>query len=328
MKVRNEEHKVVVMGNTSMDIFVDAGAMLFSRNEDGGLEVPFGSKLLARHIGVHAGGGGSNVAAALSRLGLPVSLISKLGSGHNSQQILDSLSSEGVELGLMVREEGECDYAVVLDAEGEERILLTYKQRNDNLDFSELDVTNLEANWLYLCTMVGRSLQTQVKVAEGVKETGAGIMYNPSSYLLRERPEQLDELISLADILCLNKEEGEILTGRDEVERIGDKIHDMGPKAAVITQGGEGAYCFAEGKGHHIRPHEVEVAEVTGAGDAFGAAFLAGYMRHGDIRKALEAGVTESEAVIQETGARNGLLDIEELERRIRERPHEIEGIR
>jgi sugar/nucleoside kinase (ribokinase family) len=52
----------------------------------------------------------------------------------------------------------------------------------------------------------------------------------------------------------------------------------------------------------------VWVVDTTGAGDAFGSGFLTEYARSGDFRQALVYGSANSTAVVQEVGAKVGLL--------------------
>ena len=52
--------------------------------------------------------------------------------------------------------------------------------------------------------------------------------------------------------------------------------------------------------------------ERTGAGDAFGSAFLAGYMEKEDIAHAIQLGTANSTGVLQEVGATRGLLKKDE----------------
>jgi len=59
--------------------------------------------------------------------------------------------------------------------------------------------------------------------------------------------------------------------------------------------------------------------DATGAGDAFGSAFVGGYiLNNGDLEIALKFGIINSGSVISKYGAENGILGRKEIERRIK----------
>jgi len=59
--------------------------------------------------------------------------------------------------------------------------------------------------------------------------------------------------------------------------------------------------------------------DATGAGDAFGSAFVGGYiLNNGDLEIALKFGIINSGSVISKYGAENGILRRKEIERRIK----------
>ena len=62
-----------------------------------------------------------------------------------------------------------------------------------------------------------------------------------------------------------------------------------------------------------------EQVDATGAGDAFGSAFVGGYiLNNGDLEIALKFGIINSGSVISKYGAENGILGRKEIERRIK----------
>ena len=71
---------------------------------------------------VHAGGGNAaNTATALSRLGVPVSLITKVGKDATGEILLRELEDEGVDVSRVVQVDGmqnACSYVIVAEEEG------------------------------------------------------------------------------------------------------------------------------------------------------------------------------------------------------------------
>ena len=80
---------------------------------------------------------------------------------------------------------------------------------------------------------------------------------------------------------------------------------------AIMTKGGEGVFA-SDGKYlYSAKPNpERNIVDTTGAGDSFASGFLSDFIRYnGDIEKALQFGMANSEANLKEVGAKTGLLD-------------------
>ena len=88
-----------------------------------------------------------------------------------------------------------------------------------------------------------------------------------------------------------------------------DSLAKLGPKIIVITNKDKLVSCFAENKRYFLKPHRnIKVVERTGAGDAFASGFVAGQILGWSIKKSLELGLRESEAVLAHFGAKNNLI--------------------
>ena len=78
-----------------------------------------------------------------------------------------------------------------------------------------------------------------------------------------------------------------------------------------MTKGGEGV-VVSDGKYlYSALPNpDRKIVDTTGAGDSFAAGFLSDYIRYnGDIEKAIQLGLANSEANLSEIGAKTGLLE-------------------
>jgi fructoselysine 6-kinase len=72
----------------------------------------------------------------------------------------------------------------------------------------------------------------------------------------------------------------------------------------VVTRGAEGSTALVNGQ--QFDQPAIQVAttvDTTGCGDAFQAAFTVFYLRHGDIRLALQQGARQAAQVLQHYGA-------------------------
>lgn len=321
---------VITVGSGTVDVFMETGSKLFTKEsvkkEHGGVVVPFGSKIVVDDLRFDVGGGGTNTAVTLKKLGLNVAWLGKVGNDRDSKTILNLMKKEKVNTKLVCKDSQKAGFSVILDAEGHDRTILAYKGSNNNLAFDEIKLKKLKTKWFYFSSMMEESYKTLEKLAEYAKDKGIMIAFNPSSYLVKKGKDFLSPLISKVDILVFNKEEAEILVGADTVVKMLRKVHDLGPRIVVITDGGNGAYCYDGKLVYRVHVHDVNVVEATGAGDSFAASFLAGIIIKKDIKTALKWGVANAESVIQYYGAKNKLLTYSEMMDALKKNPIDVKA--
>jgi ribokinase len=297
---------VVSFGSAVMDVFVGTDVS----EKKNFISYPVGGKILIKDLKFDVGGGGTNTGVAFSRLGLKTGCICEFGRDENGRRILELLKKEKVKfLGKVV--EGELTgYSVILDSKGGDRTILTYKGANDEVSLS--DIRRFRAKWLYFSSLMGKSFETQKKLAEIMKKRGTKIAFNPSSYQIKNM--NLKPLLKLTDVLVLNKEEAEMLVkseskGEKEGKDLLKELYNLTGGIVVITDKDKLISCYDGFKKYFLVPHKnVKVVERTGAGDAFASGFVAGQIVGKSIQESLELGLKESESVIRYFGAKNNLI--------------------
>jgi ribokinase len=295
---------VVSFGSAVMDVFVGTDVS----EKKGFMNYPVGGKILIKDLKFDVGGGGTNTGVAFSRLGLKTGCICEFGEDENGRKILGLLKKEKVKfLGKSV--EGELTgYSVILDSKGGDRTILTYKGANDEVSLS--DIKKFKAKWIYFSSLMGKSFETQKKLAEMMKnKNGAKIAFNPSSYQIKNM--NLKPLLKITNVLILNKEEAEILLrseGKGEKDTL-KGLHSLTGGIVVITDKDKLISCYDGKEKYFLFPHKnIKVVERTGAGDAFASGFVAGRIVGKGISECLELGLRESESVIKYFGAKNNLI--------------------
>ena len=295
---------IVSFGSAVMDVFVGTDVA----EKKGFMNYPVGGKILINNLKFDVGGGGTNTAVAFARLGLKTGCICEFGKDENGRRILELLKKEKVKfLGKSV--EGELTgYSVILDSKGGDRTILTYKGANDEVSLS--DITKFKAKWIYFSSLMGKSFETQKKLAEIMKnKRGTKIAYNPSSYQIKNM--NLKSLLKITDVLVLNKEEAEMLlekNGKKEKDAL-KGLHELTGGIVIITDKDKLISCYDGKKKYFLIPHKnIKVVERTGAGDAFASGFVAGMIVGRGIKECLKIGLRESESVIRYFGAKNNLV--------------------
>jgi len=108
------------------------------------------------------------------------------------------------------------------------------------------------------------------------------VLMDTMNFWLNNTLEDLIQTIGLVDVLCINDEEAQQLSGKHSLVKAAEKIQAMGPKYLIIKKGAHGALLFGEGKIFHAPALPLEfVFDPTGAGDTFAGGFI-GYLSKTD----------------------------------------------
>lgn len=320
-------YNIITIGSATIDVFVDTEDGLFRpcKGCKGHVKVPFGSKILIKKLNFFTGGGGTNTAVGFARLGLKTAWIGKLGSDQTGKIVLAELKREGVDTSLATVAAGKTSgYSIILDAKGHDRTILAHKGCNDDLMQSDINLNDIKTEWIYCSSQMGASLSTLIKIVSHSKKMGASIAFNPSTYMIKNEKTAVRQILKSTTALIFNKEEAGILAGKSPIRKTIERIHRMGPKYIVVTDGKNGAWGSDGTTVWFCKAPNVPVVEATGAGDSFAAGFTAGIMNGRSIDEAMKIGMAESASVIQHLGAKNILLTWKQAARAIRSLPKNI----
>ncbi len=303
---------VITCGSSTVDVFLRSESETIDiktrESEEELIAYPLGSKLLVEDIDFMIGGGGTNTAFTFSKSGLKTGYCGVIGRDITGFQIHKFLEDEDIEfLGTPGEKSG---FSVILDSIEHNRTILAYKGSNNHLRYEDLDLSQLETEWFYFTSMVGESFQTLKKLARN--SPGAKIAFNPSNYLCEEGIDFLKEILALSEVLILNKEEAKLLAGEKSLTVLLKKLSSTGPDTVCITEGSEGVHVLNKDSVYFGKPLG-EAEEATGAGDAFGSGFVSGLVKEEPLEKSMLRGMLNAESVIQERGAKRGVLGEEEL---------------
>ena len=137
------------------------------------------------------------------------------------------------------------------------------------------------ANTKYLL-LANLSPDVQLKVLERMPQRPKFVMLDTMNFWMDNTPEQLAEIIAKVDILVINDEEAQQLSGKLSLLEASMDILNMGPKYLIIKKGEHGSMLFSADEMFTCPAYPVsEVHDPTGAGDSFAGGF-AGYLASKD----------------------------------------------
>jgi ribokinase len=160
-------YDVITVGSATVDVFArtEFNKLIKKKNVDF-IAYPLGSKILIEELNITVGGGGTNTAVALSKLGHKVAYVGKIGLGHNSERVIKRLKQDEVDTSLIVRSKKErTGFSIILDSEKHDRTILTFRGSNRDLKFDEINLKKLKTRWFYFSSMTGTSFKTLEKLA-------------------------------------------------------------------------------------------------------------------------------------------------------------------
>lgn len=296
--------------------------------------MPFGEKIpFKESVIVPAVGNSANAAVSASRLGLKSALVSFVGDDAHGKENIETLNSEKVATEFVKTENGKySNYHYVLLYNGERTILIKHE------DFT-YSLPNIgKPKWLYLSSLGASSLTFHDQIAEYLEANPEiKLALQPGTFQINLGLEKLARLYSRADILFLNVEEAKkvlklqpsVTNRQEEVKILLKEMHDKGPKIVVLTDGPAGAYAY-DGTDFLFIPPYPDIAppvDRTGAGDSFASTVVSAVALDLPLSAALEWGPVNSMSVVQQIGARAGLLTREEIQKYLAEKPSDYKAV-
>jgi sugar/nucleoside kinase (ribokinase family) len=277
-------------------------------------EIKLGDKVLVKNLEVHSGGGATNAAAALSKMGLKVKMLTKLGMDKEADFVLNEMKQYSVKNICLHRSKKGTNFSALITSEKEkDRVIYAYKGASQDLSLNDFKKSQLRARWIYLGSLMGKSLQTAKQIVQDAKKKKIKIFFNPSLYLAKNN-KLLKSILEATSILVLNKEEAQALLGKktQSYKQLLLGLHKFGPETVIITNGPKILYASYEDGFYSILPPNVKVKHTAGAGDSFNSGFLAGIIKKYSFEDSLKFGIANSLSVIQHVGTKNKLLNEKE----------------
>lgn len=302
--------KILAIGKATQDVFLKSDE--FSPYMEGKVaytHLPLGTKMEVDDIKFATGGNASNVAVTFARQGLESSYMWTLGHDPASETVLQDLDREGVDTSHVVRDDKyRAGYSNILIATDGERTILNNRGISTDASGKDLDLEAIsEADWIYPTSLALGGIDLLRVVIDKAEESGVKVMLNPAGPELAE-PAKLKALLSSVDVLCVNKEEMQMLVdGETSEELVRHALHYV--PVAIVSDGPRGVVA-SDGKtivsaGMY---EDVPVVDRTGAGDAFASGFLSQWSQGKSLKEAIVFGSANSTSVVTKFGAKEGIL--------------------
>lgn len=327
--------RVLTFGGATKDVYLRYHGADCMQITEGDSEKSFmlfesGSKIEVEKILYYTGGGSTNSAVSFKRMGFDVSCFCKIGNDPAGRAILDDLEREHVNhKSVIVSSEHPSGISFVINSTHGERTIFAFRGANGYISENEINKNFLnDIDLLYVTSLSHGSAQILEKIVKMAKERGCLVAVNPGISQLSGGAQELKKSLKYIDTLILNSSEARTfmaaLVSGDQrcasvyfsIPSFFREVMKVGPKIVVVTDGNRGVYLC---DGNKILFHpalKANVVDTLGAGDSFGSCFVGSLLLNVSIEESLRRGLANSASVIEQIGAKPGLLDIAELEKR------------
>ncbi len=321
----NNNHEFVAIGDIITDTFIrleEADINCDANKENCKICMPFGAKIPYKEVYLTiAAGNVGNASYSAAKLGLSSAVVGSIGDDRNGEECIETLKERKVSTDFVnIQKNIKTNHSYVLWFQDERTIL----RKHEEFPYTLPDIGNPKL--VYFSSVSNTAYPFHNEVAEyAEKHPDTMFAFQPGSNEIKLGTEKLKRIYERSNIFFCNVEEAEEILGVDnlEITEILRRMHDLGPKIVVITDGKKGAYAF-DGQDMWKQmpyPDPKPPLERTGAGDAFSSTTAISLLLGNDLPTALAWGAVNSMSVVQYVGGQKGLLNKKKIEEYLKNAP-------
>ena len=269
-------------------------------------------------IAYNVGGDALNEAFTLARLGVPVKLMSSVGTDIWGDFIIQAGKDAGVDMEYVKR---RSDYptsvSIVLIRRDGERGFIGADGTASHFMTESLDIPSIRKAKVVSLASLYSNHETDMAFITAAKEAKNAGAIVTADMIVGEKDcslESLKELLPLLDFIFPNYDEARSVTGEKDPDKIAGVFLEYGVKNVVIKTGKAGCYIRTANEKFTVPTYKnAKRVDTTGAGDNFAAGFIYGLTRDLSVRECAAYANAAASVSIQYTGAR-GAKNIGEVE--------------
>lgn len=308
--ILNKSSYITVIGGSNMDIqgVPNKSLVMFDSNPG--------------KVDISLGGVGRNIADNICRLGVGVKLISAVGNDLYGNEILSKCKSYGIDVDdcYVSSEHSTSIYVSVLNNSKDMQVAISHMDILDKLDVSYLESKHQSIN-------DSLAIVLDTNLSEDV------IDYITSTYphipifvdtVSTAKCVKIKSIVGRFNTIKLNKYEAEALcdikiNSLDDLKLCSNHLLNMGTKNVFITLGEDGVFCANENGSIHINSVKIDIINATGAGDAFTAALVYGYLNNFEIDACAKFAMGASLIAISHENTINPNMSVENIKKILEE---------
>ena len=306
--------KILGIGNAIVDVICKVEDRYLS---DNGLtkstmklvdEIEF-KKLLSTLIieDTVSGGSVANSIVGLSQLGNKVGFIGKVNDDDLGQKFENGLKKENVDYLYSKKKEtlptGTCLILITPDSE---RTMCAFLGTAGKINENDIDVNSIKnSEIIFLEGYLWDEGEPKSAFDKAIKNSNKVAMSLSDSFCVERHKKHFLNLVqNELDITFANEQEISSLIDAKKFEEVVAFGQQIG-KLIIVTRGEKGSIAINKDQIIECESKkDLDIKDLTGAGDLFAAGYLHGYINNLTVHESLEKGTDMSSKVIQQIGAR------------------------
>ena len=262
------------------------------------------------------GGMIANAACVAAALGLNVKFASVLNNGAITEYLLADLQKSKVDTSLVLFDDSLSDSKTMIFLVGDEHTIFIPRLGEKVLDLSKSQLDTLaRADYIYSTPSEIADLRCGGMSSEDVidfcRQRGAKLVYDLDvDYIKDGREERYQRL----DIAFFNEVGFNSYRGSLEPQTAAKRLLSYGMIFVVVTLAENGCMVYTPEETFHSPGFQVEVVDVTGAGDTFCSSFLFALTLNKGLHYAARFANAAASICVSKLGARAGAVSKEEVE--------------
>jgi|YelNatPaOPRAMG01_1025707.scaffolds.fasta_scaffold76745_1 sugar/nucleoside kinase (ribokinase family) len=287
-----------------------------------------GHLLQVEDIELHCGGCAANVAIGLSKLGVDVSLVGRVGKDIFGTAVKQYLEERGVRThSVSTTDKFVTSKTVVLTVKGEDRRFIHCFGANKALSAADLmNALSDDIAVVYVGGYLVMPAVDPVETAAALKAARAGGAVvvldvvlphvSPDVEIIKKN---LEPVLPEADVFAPNEEEAAVITGFKDNRSQAEALLDMGARTVILTRGAKGSYFKSKDEEWEEPPIPIEYIDGAGAGDAFDAGLIFGMLNGLSVKQSMKLASAYGASACRSIGCTTGLLEPQEMHKILRD---------
>ncbi|GIW63869.1 MAG: sugar kinase [Patescibacteria group bacterium] len=298
---------IACFGHITVDLYFKSDSFTHNKNR---LTLALGGKYFADNFIQKIGGGGYNCAVGCSRNGLKPALVATIGNNEFKTFLLKTIKKNKIITDfLQIAKDYSAVSAIILTESGEKTVISFQKHKTRLISVKKLTQLAKNCNYFYFGNMQEFSLSKRIKVLRLLKKQNKFIFANFGVEDCRKSNYMLEKALSNIDILIQNEYETADILKKPHKEinfqlNLVQKEPLFKNKIVVVTFGKRGSICYTPQAVFYQPAKKVkQIADTTGAGDAYTAGFISSFIKTRDIKSAMKNASRYSASILKEIGA-------------------------
>ncbi len=246
---------------------------------------PPGSETVGYAAHLQAGGSPTNTAVAAAALGLRAGVVGVVGNDPLGDMVVSELKACSLDVrGVSRADRSLTTLVVTVVTPGGQRTMFGYQGASSWLEPEALPRELIASAKLAHFSGYGlikqplrSAMEAAVRLCHGA---GIAVSFDPSMEAACKFPQAVGDILPLANLVLLSLGEARCLLGTEDPVQITSELLARGVEWVALKMGAEGCWLSSRSQTTgRVPAFPVEVVDTTGAGDAFNAGVIYGYLR-------------------------------------------------